>query len=325
MEDFIVDLKDRDSSLDYFEEKNKDNGILSPEYLFKLENEKWYFKYREKMILEILNLYFNKQKTVDVTKLDCVDVGVGTGKLSKAIGGIFPLMTRYDVSKKYCNFAKSNFDLDVHLGDLPYDINLKQHDVIFLLDVLEYLLVPGLSLETLYSHIKEDGYLIISTLFHPFLYSQINKENGMTRRYRKPGLSKLLELHGFEIEYFSYLDYEIFKTAILTNLTSTGWVYPLTKLQSEKIEKLKYQKALFDLLKLQNDVKLPMGRGGIFICKKKKFFKPENNIEALETYEDYLMSGDETNLLKWGVLEKIASKYFKLEEEKLDGGDVSDE
>ena len=307
-EDRILEgIGDRDESLDYFGELNKEKGVLSPEYLHRLEESKWFYKYKHKMLIEIL-----KKSDLDFEDKIITDIGVGTGKLSKELEQFGEIDYRFDSSKEYKRYAEEEFNLEIEEGSLPYKIELKESNIVYLLDVLEYLIVPGLSLNVIYNHLKEGGYLVLTTVFHNYLHSEVNKQNGVVKRYSKRYLDQMLRGYGFEIKYFSYLDYEVFRLAILKNLTKEGLVYPVTKLREKEKENKLYKESMFDLLRIKNNQELPYGRGGVYICQKIEQTEEEQK-EAKKKLEGEQWKNDEAKLLDSKYLERVIERFFKLD------------
>lgn len=106
------------------------------------------------------------------------------------------------------NTIYETLDLEVpHEGEKPdivWDINEKlptdrmfeQYDVVFCLEVMEYVWNPVQALNNMRRFLKQDGTLFIST---PFLYPVHNPVDQDYLRYTPNGIKKLLKETGFEV------------------------------------------------------------------------------------------------------------------------------
>jgi len=162
--------------------------------------------------------YFRTQleswiKTIDVKADRVLDVG----------GGANPVKGRtkswaVDYYRILDNNLEGDFKIDVLL-DLNLELEGQKHtvfnynpgskifthlgvyDIIFCLEVMEYVWNPKTAIEHLYSLINEEG----GTLYisFPFLYPHHNPAGHDYLRYTRWGVEKLLTETGFEIEYIT--------------------------------------------------------------------------------------------------------------------------
>lgn len=111
--------------------------------------------------------------------------------------------TAMSVKGRTKNWKVSNYKiLDHHKADYIGDINsfteeLPEFDIVFCLEVMEYIWNPLMTLSTINSFLKLNGILYIS--FH-FLFPHHNPANKDYLRYTKRGIEKILEETGFEIK-----------------------------------------------------------------------------------------------------------------------------
>lgn len=137
-------------------------------------------------------------KTIDVKCERCLDVG----------GGANPVKGRtrswevreYKILDNELEKAKTKVD---YIVDLNKDIfkewketTLQQFEMIFCLEVFEYIFDPMTALRNLNKLLKSGGLLFISFLF---VYPHHNPEGQDYLRYTRWGVKKLLNEAGFEI------------------------------------------------------------------------------------------------------------------------------
>lgn len=144
----------------------------------RLEKNWWWFEARRDLILQMI-------KDIPYTK--CLEIGCGSGELSKYIDNYVGI----DISPKTSKFI---------IGDaqkLPIKDN--SVDLILLLDLLEHTDDKLVMRET-YRILKPDGYVIITVPGFMFLWSQHDVDNHHKKRYRRGEIP----LDNFKILRFSY-------------------------------------------------------------------------------------------------------------------------
>lgn len=93
-----------------------------------------------------------------------------------------------------CETAKVKIDIE---ADLNEQINCQfdeHYDIVFCLEVMEYIWNPKQALENLYNFLKVDGILYLSV---PFIYPHHNPTELDYLRYTRWGIKKLLNEAGF--------------------------------------------------------------------------------------------------------------------------------
>jgi len=85
----------------------------------------------------------------------------------------------------------------IHIGDLNRPINIaeEQFDIIFCLEVFEYIWNPVQAHQTIYKLLKKGGTAYIS---YPFIYPIHNPPKIDYLRYTREGIDKLLEIANFK-------------------------------------------------------------------------------------------------------------------------------
>ena len=165
--------------------------------LFEEEDEHWWFKSRNNLILWILE---NKIDTFQ----DFLEVGCGTGYVIKGISDKFKAIN-LNASEYHeegliyarrrlpnCTFTKSD-------ATTMTEINV--YDCIGSFDVLEHINDDQLVLKNFYRSLRSGGYLLITVPQHPWLWSKSDDAAHHVRRYTSSDLIKKARIAGFRIEY----------------------------------------------------------------------------------------------------------------------------
>ena len=127
-------------------------------------------------------------KRIDVRAESVLDVGAGSHPIMKRVNS-------WDVKeyKTLDNDAKFKPD---YLKDLNYKIELdRKFDIVFCLEVSEYLFRPLVAIKNLYNFLKNDGILYISFCS---IYPLHNPPKIDYLRYTKNAVEKLLKEAGFK-------------------------------------------------------------------------------------------------------------------------------
>jgi 2-polyprenyl-3-methyl-5-hydroxy-6-metoxy-1,4-benzoquinol methylase len=147
-----------------------------------------------------------------------LEIGSGTGNISKYFLKSEADITLSDIRKNYCEYLKRSFEQyttlrDVLLMDLidkDFEKIFKQHahsyDTIFALNVVEHINEDNLAIKNCKYLLKLGGTLIILVPANQFLYNSFDKALGHYRRYNKSTLQSLFLQNGFTIiqkEYFN--------------------------------------------------------------------------------------------------------------------------
>ena len=163
--------------------------------LFELEENNFWFRSRNKLIIWALAKYFK-----DAEKI--LEVGCGTGYvlsgISKALPGVS--LTGSDISSTGLAYAArrlSNAELvQFDAASIPYD---REFDVTGAFDVLEHVEDDQEVIRQIYKATTAGGGLIITVPQHRFLWSSADEQACHKRRYSNKLLSGLVVSAGFEI------------------------------------------------------------------------------------------------------------------------------
>lgn len=100
----------------------------------------------------------------------------------------------FDLEEPHVKKADPNFILD--LND-PQRLPIDKTDIVFCLEVMEYIYNPLVAIQTLRSLLRGNGTLYIT---FPYYYPPHEPRQEDCLRYTLSGSKKLLELSGFEVE-----------------------------------------------------------------------------------------------------------------------------
>lgn len=166
-------------------------------YLAACESTHWWFRARSKLILWAL-----RRNSRNTGKM--LEVGCGTGFVTKAIASAFP-----DIQLEASEFFEQGLRLArarvPRCSFFQLDI-LKMHidsayESIGCFDVLEHIQADELALQKLYCALKPDGILIITVPQHKWLWSSTDVHARHARRYTSRELRRKVLDAGFTVRY----------------------------------------------------------------------------------------------------------------------------
>lgn len=136
-------------------------------------------------------------KTIDVNAGRVLDIGGGANPVKDRVK--FWNVRDYRILDNRLEVMKQepDFNMDINETVNPFlDDEYFEFDVVFCLEVFEYIWNPVKAMENIAVFLKKDGIAYIS---FPFIYPQHNPERKDYLRYTRYGVEKLLENAGFEI------------------------------------------------------------------------------------------------------------------------------
>lgn len=163
----------------------------------KFEEKHWYFKYRIKALQRLLKGYIIGENC------DILDIGVGTGTLSKYLEQ-FGKVTHIEQD---INSIKFNNSLEITKGIFPWNMALpdKRFDYIVLLNLIEYNDNIKWILDVSKSLLKPNGKIILSTLSGKKL-SKNDMMYKVKKRYSIEDLTNILNEINMKINYYTYFE-----------------------------------------------------------------------------------------------------------------------
>ncbi len=161
--------------------------------LVKIEEENWWFRSRNRLIIWALQSYFPQMKTF-------LEVGCGTGFILSGIQEAFPDLSlaggELFMEGLACAAHRlpraSLFQMDSRR--IPFE---EEFDVIGAFDMLEHIDEDEEVLVQLFKATKRGGGVILTVPQHPFLWSDWDKYSFHKRRYTKKGIIQKVEKAGF--------------------------------------------------------------------------------------------------------------------------------
>jgi SAM-dependent methyltransferase len=163
--------------------------------LYELETDSFWFRNRNKLILNTLTRYFP-----DASSL--LEIGCGTGFVLAGIAAAIPglRLVGSDLHHEALNYAKARLAgvtlLQMDAGNIPYR---EEFDVICAFDVLEHIPHDEAALKQIHQALKRDGGLMITVPQHPWLWSRVDDDALHLRRYTRQELFRKLIESGFRI------------------------------------------------------------------------------------------------------------------------------
>jgi SAM-dependent methyltransferase len=176
----------------------KANKYFGAEYfnhLFELEENNFWFRSRNQLLIWALEKYFPSAKNF-------LEIGCGTGFVLYGLRRKFPELelSGGDIFINALAFAGerlpgiSLFQMDAH--DIPFEC---EFDVIGVFDVLEHIDEDNRVLAQIFRAMKPSGGIILTAPQHTWLWSAVDEYSFHRRRYNRQELVKKVMNAGFEI------------------------------------------------------------------------------------------------------------------------------
>jgi SAM-dependent methyltransferase len=237
---------------------------------YDIEDQSFWFKNRNKIILEVINRY-----SIDGP---IFDVGGGNGFVSSYLGkrGFQTVLVEPGIDgclngkeRGLRDIINSNFDT-IHF--FPNSI-----PNIGMFDVLEHIENQAEILQTIQTNLIQDGRLFITVPAFKFLWSEEDLQAGHFRRYRIKELSKLIDKSGFDVVYSSYFfSFLVIPIFIFRTIPSIFGFYKISTQKSKRqhISDSKANRLLGMLMKLElNSIKrgksIFFGSSLLLVAKKR--------------------------------------------------------
>lgn len=165
----------------------------------KIEDNSFWFSHRIKCMTEIINRYLKPGSKI-------VDLGGGNGYNTKILQDLGFDSVLMEPSLSGCKNASKRGVNKIILSLLTQD-NVKDSSIdnLSMFDVLECVPDDKELLKTIYSKLKNDGYLVVVVPAFKMLWSQEDMDIGNVRRFEKKEFEKMLSEIGYKIEYTNYL------------------------------------------------------------------------------------------------------------------------
>ncbi len=170
----------------------------SQDRLFELEDKSWWFQYRGRVILSLMNHFFSKDELT-------LDIGGGNGYTSSFVARSGYNVGVVEPSFSACRNAKKRGLDPVLCGAVTEDSVLDDGmGQALMLDCLEHIEHDDDMLRLLGEKIKKGGTLLITVPAFMSLWSSEDESAGHYRRYRREELENKVSAAGFEVLQSSY-------------------------------------------------------------------------------------------------------------------------
>jgi len=173
---------------------------LSFDLLFALEENNFWFKGRNELIIWAINRYFKYAKNF-------FEIGCGTGYVISGIKSRFSSLklTGSEIHRRGLNFASQRLPsvdlLQMDARAIPF---ANEFDLIGLFDVLEHIEEDTEVLNQICLAVRaKSGGIILTVPQHRFLWSQADEFAYHCRRYSRTELISKVEKAGFEVLFVS--------------------------------------------------------------------------------------------------------------------------
>jgi SAM-dependent methyltransferase len=170
--------------------------VDSFDLLARLEPSSFWFRSRNRLVLQLLRRYFPTAKQL-------LEIGCGTGFVLSGIRAARPEMelTGSDLHDAGLAFASQRLPgvalYQIDCRRLPFESHF---DVVCALDVLEHITEDEIAIAEMFRATRPGGGAIISVPQHPGLWSAGDDFAHHKRRYRRHELESKLRAAGFEVK-----------------------------------------------------------------------------------------------------------------------------
>lgn len=166
--------------------------------LFELEDKSWWFQYRSKIILSMMDRYFSKNNF-------SLDIGGGNGYTSACATRVGYKVGIIEPSFSACSHAKKRGISPILCGAVTEESIINNTiDQALMLDCLEHIEDDVGMLQMLGKKMKKGGILLITVPAFMDLWSSEDDSAGHFRRYTCTELERKLTAAGFEVLQSSY-------------------------------------------------------------------------------------------------------------------------
>lgn len=234
--------------------------------LEKIEDDYFWFRVRNRIILHMLKKYFPSLDTY-------MEMGCGTGFVLRAVEEAYPdaALVGSEI------FAEG---LRIAQGRVPdatfYQMNalaipfVDEFDVIGTFDVLEHIAEDTTALRQMHKAIKPGGGLVISVPQHPWLWSEKDAYAGHQRRYTRQELVSKVQDAGFQVLYVSAFMMSLVPPMLLLKRRTQTTAYDPQKKFNVSSRTNRIAEAVFSVeASLVNaGVSLPVGTSVLVVARK---------------------------------------------------------
>ncbi len=180
------------------------------EDLERIEESDFWSKVKVKLILDL------------VEGKNVLDVGCGSGRLSKALSEKGFSVVAIDSDWKAVNIAKKK-GIMAFVSDINDWKSDDKFDCIILGDVLEHIEDDKSAMRKIHAMLKPNGCIIVNVPSYQFLFGKHDVALGHKRRYSDNELKNKLKDSGFKIEYLRHWNLLALPITILTKISKKDY------------------------------------------------------------------------------------------------------
>ncbi len=243
----------------------EENHDLQKEYQ---ESSFWYL-HRNSCLSKIFERY-------PVSEI--IDIGGSNGAFSNFFGTKMRVILLEPGEKGVAQAERSGISPIIHASLEEAKFKDGCMPAVGLFDVLEHIEKDDKFVEELSRIMTNDGYVFLTVPAFKFLWSSFDESVGHFRRYNLRRITKLLEKHGFRIEYSSYLFYFLpLPMYLLRKLRASS-----NKTKTHKFDhahnKSFFGRVLIFLLQIEvwavgKNITIPFGSSCILVAKRTNYGK----------------------------------------------------
>lgn len=246
---------------------------------YELERNHWWFKARERIIVNYIKELVNKNK-LPLENLKILNVGCGPGRSSEYLSE-FGKVTSIEYDEFCCEFAKEQTGLDIINGsitELPFEDNT--FDLVCAFDVIEHVEDDQLAVNELKRVTKKEGLVLITVPAFMSLWSHHDVINHHFKRYKENEIKALFKKTNNGEEVFSsYFNFFLFlpiyffrKVSNLLKLGEKreGAGSDFESFNNGFLNKILYKIMCFERHFIKRKISLPVGVSFLYIWQLKK-------------------------------------------------------
>lgn len=191
-----------------FAHENDGFSADSFEKLYKVEEDNFWFKSRNKVIQNLFKKYLGENKKAEV-----LEIGCGTGYVLNGLQKTFPSykLMGSEIHLKGIEYAKKRLPevefIQLDATKIPFE---EKFDAVGAFDVLEHIEEDVEVMKNVHKSLKKDGKFFISVPQYMFMWSRADDIAFHKRRYTRSEMKQKLESVGFEVEYLTSFVFSLF-------------------------------------------------------------------------------------------------------------------
>jgi len=247
------------------------NEGFRPEYfqdLFDIENKLFWFKYRNNLLQDLLNIYFPNIKNF-------CEIGCGTGYVLSAFSSKRPEIYYtgseiYSIALSLSLYRNpSTRFIQADACRLPFE---DEFDVTAAFDVLEHIDDDELVLKNMFQATHHHGGIMITVPQHKWLWSKQDEASDHRRRYSLEGLKSKINNAGFTIERMSSFVTLLLPVMLLSRINLRLTKHTVDPMRALKIPRILnsvfYKVCMIEKSLITRGFNLPIGGSLVCIARK---------------------------------------------------------